>query len=81
MQTLWTLLTGAIVGIIAGILTNRNLPMGRVGNLMAGLAGAWLGEMLFGTWGPQIANMALLPAILGAVILVVAVSIILKLTK
>ncbi|WP_137598047.1 GlsB/YeaQ/YmgE family stress response membrane protein [Paucilactobacillus kaifaensis] len=81
MQTLWTLAIGGIIGILAGVLTNRNLPMGWVGNIMAGLAGAWLGEMLFGTWGPQLAGVSLLPAILGAVILVVAVSIILKLTK
>lgn len=81
MQTLVVLLIGAVIGIAAGILTNRHLPMGWVGNLIAGLAGAFIGEMLFGTWGPQIIAVSILPAALGAVILVVAVSIILKLTR
>ncbi|BAP84809.1 membrane protein [Paucilactobacillus hokkaidonensis JCM 18461] len=81
MQTLWVLLIGGVIGIIAGALTNRNLPMGWVGNILAGLAGAWLGEMLFGTWGPQDATASIFPAVFGAVILVVTVSIILKLTK
>ncbi|MDT3392310.1 MAG: GlsB/YeaQ/YmgE family stress response membrane protein, partial [Bacillota bacterium] len=44
------------------------------GNIIAGLIGAWLGETLFGDWGPQIADLALLPAIAGAIIFVLIIS-------
>ncbi len=74
MSTLWTLLIGAIIGAFAGYLTSRNLPMGWIGNIIAGLVGSWLGERLLGQWGPQIAGMALVPSILGAVILVLITS-------
>ena len=76
MGTLWTLLIGAIIGAFAGYLTSRNLPMGWIGNIIAGLVGSWLGERLLGSWGPQIAGMALVPSIIGAVILVLLTSMI-----
>ncbi|MBY7147523.1 GlsB/YeaQ/YmgE family stress response membrane protein, partial [Levilactobacillus brevis] len=40
----------------------------------AGLIGSWLGQSLLGTWGPSLAGMALVPSILGAIILVLIVS-------
>ncbi|MDN6196047.1 MAG: GlsB/YeaQ/YmgE family stress response membrane protein [Atopostipes suicloacalis] len=74
MGLLWQLLIGAIIGAVAGALTSRDVPMGWIGNIIAGLVGSWLGEMLLGSWGPNVAGMALVPSILGAVILVVIVS-------
>ncbi|ERL65830.1 YdaS [Schleiferilactobacillus shenzhenensis LY-73] len=68
---------GAIIGVIAGAITSRSLPGGWIGNIIAGLIGAWAGQALFGSWGPQLAGMALIPSILGAIILVVVVSLIL----
>ncbi|NQL65416.1 GlsB/YeaQ/YmgE family stress response membrane protein [Streptococcus suis] len=35
-----------------------------------GLAGSWIGQLLFGDWGPQFAGMALVPSVFGAVLLV-----------
>ncbi|MDN6731495.1 MAG: GlsB/YeaQ/YmgE family stress response membrane protein [Atopostipes suicloacalis] len=74
MGLLWQLLIGAIIGAVAGALTSRDVPMGWIGNIIAGLVGSWLGEMLLGSWGPNVAGMALVPSILGAVILVMIVS-------
>ncbi len=74
MHLIWTLIIGGVIGAIAGALTSRDLPAGWIGNIVAGLVGAWLGEKLLGSWGPSIADMALIPSILGAVILVVIVS-------
>lgn len=74
MHTLWMLLIGGVIGAVAGFLTSRDLPMGFIGNIIAGLVGSWLGERLLGTWGPKVAGMALFPSILGAVILVLVVS-------
>ena len=34
-----------------------------------GLDGAFLGQMLFGTWGPILADTAIIPSVLGAMIL------------
>lgn len=76
MALLWQLLIGAIIGAVAGALTSRNLPMGWIGNILAGLIGSWLGEMLLGGWGPEVAGMAIVPSIIGAVILVLITSMI-----
>ncbi|MBF7125492.1 GlsB/YeaQ/YmgE family stress response membrane protein [Pediococcus pentosaceus] len=80
MGLIWTLIVGAIIGIIAGALTSKDMPAGWIGNIIAGLVGSWLGQSLLGTWGPSLAGMALIPSIIGAVILVAIVSWILKAT-
>ena len=69
---IWSLIIGGIIGAIAGALTSRDLPAGWLGNIVAGL---------LGSWGPSLAGMALIPSILGAVILVVIVSIIFGMRK
>ena len=74
MGLIWTLIVGAIIGVIAGALTSKDMPAGWIGNIVGGLVGAWLGQSLFGSWGPQLAGMALVPSILGAVIIVFLVS-------
>lgn len=70
---IWTLIVGAIIGAIAGALTNRG-GNGFIWNIVAGLVGSWLGTMLFGNFGPSVAGMALIPSIIGAVILVLVAS-------
>ncbi|KRL09631.1 GlsB/YeaQ/YmgE family stress response membrane protein [Schleiferilactobacillus perolens] len=77
LHWLWTLLVGAIIGVIAGAITGRSIPGGWIGNIIAGLVGAWLGQALLSSWGPQLAGMAIIPSILGAVLLVLIVSFIL----
>ncbi|WP_288646049.1 GlsB/YeaQ/YmgE family stress response membrane protein [uncultured Pediococcus sp.] len=80
MGLIWTLIVGAIIGVIAGALTSKDMPAGWIGNIVAGLVGSWLGQSLLGTWGSSLAGMALIPSIIGAVILVAIVSWILKAT-
>ena len=48
--------------------------MGIIANIIAGLVGSSVGQALFGTWGPSLAGMALIPSILGAVIVIAVVS-------
>lgn len=81
MELVWTLLIGAVIGAVAGMLTSRDMPMGIIGNIVAGLIGSWLGEMLLGTWGPQVAGMAVFPSIIGAVVLVLITSMLLSSMK
>lgn len=76
MQILWMLLIGGIIGAFAGYLTSRNVPMGWIGNVIAGIIGSWIGENFLGSFGPEIAGMSLLPSIIGAVIFVVVTSLI-----
>ena len=39
------------------------------GKMFLGWIGAFLGQMLFGTWGPILADTAIIPSVLGAMIL------------
>ncbi|WP_214464656.1 GlsB/YeaQ/YmgE family stress response membrane protein [Levilactobacillus brevis] len=71
---LWSIIVGAIIGVIAGAITNKGGSMGWIANILAGLIGSWIGQSLLGTWGPSLAGMALVPSILGAIILVLIVS-------
>lgn len=74
MGWIWSLIVGAIIGAIAGSITKKGESMGWIANIIAGLVGSSIGQALFGSWGPSLAGMALIPSILGAVILVAAVS-------
>lgn len=78
MHWLWVLIVGAIIGAIAGAITNKGQSMGWLSNIIAGLIGSSLGEALLGSWGPQLAGMAIIPSIIGAVILVALVSFIMS---
>ncbi|GAA5350232.1 GlsB/YeaQ/YmgE family stress response membrane protein [Streptococcus uberis] len=78
MGIIWTLIVGGIIGLIAGALTKRGGSMGWIANILAGLVGAYIGQALLGTWGPSLAGMALIPSIIGAVIVVIVTSFILS---
>lgn len=74
MAFIWSLIVGAIIGAIAGAITNKGKSMGVVADIIAGLVGSSIGQALFGKWGPSLANMAIIPSVLGAVILIAVVS-------
>ena len=71
---IWSLIVGGFIGFIAGGITRKGGAMGIIANIIAGLIGFSVGQSLFGTWGPNLAGMALIPSILGAVIVVAVVS-------
>ncbi|AND78611.1 GlsB/YeaQ/YmgE family stress response membrane protein [Streptococcus pantholopis] len=70
MIMLWSIIVGALIGLAAGALTKKGGSMGWIANIAAGLIGSALGQTLFGSWGPSLAGMALIPSIIGAVIVV-----------
>ncbi|MGG5357588.1 MULTISPECIES: GlsB/YeaQ/YmgE family stress response membrane protein [unclassified Enterococcus] len=74
MHWLWVLIVGDIIGLIAGAITNKGGSMGWIANIVAGLVGSAIGQALLGSWGPQLAGMALIPSIIGAIIVVAVVS-------
>lgn len=81
LSWIWVLIVGAIIGLIAGFITGKGGSMGFLANLIAGLVGSTLGKAIFGSWGPQMAGMAIVPSILGAVILVLVVSFVLGMLR
>ncbi|EHI69428.1 GlsB/YeaQ/YmgE family stress response membrane protein [Streptococcus ictaluri] len=81
MGLIWTLIVGAIIGAIAGALTKRGGSMGWIANIVAGLVGSYVGQALLGSWGPSLAGMALIPSIIGAVVVVIITSFVLSKTN
>lgn len=45
-----SMFVGFIIGLIAAAITNRGERMGCIGKILLGWFGAWLGQMLFGSW-------------------------------
>lgn len=74
MYWLWVLIVGGVIGAIAGAITSKGKSMGIIFNIIAGLIGSSIGQSLLGSWGPQLAGMAIVPSIIGAIILVAVVS-------
>lgn len=74
LHWIWVLIVGGVIGLIAGALTGHGKSMNWIANILAGLIGSSLGQALLGVWGPQVAGMAIVPSILGAVILVIIVA-------
>ena len=74
MGWIWSLIVGALIGVIAGKKKKKGESMGWIANIVAGLVGSSIGQAIFGHWGPSLAGMALIPSVLGAVILVAVVS-------
>lgn len=69
----WSIIVGGFIGFVAGAITRKGGSMGILSNVVAGLVGSAVGQALFGTWGPALAGMALIPSILGAVIVIAIV--------
>jgi len=61
---LWSIIVGGFIGLAAGAITK----------IFAGLIGSSVGQSLLGTWGPSLGGMAIIPSIVGAVIVVSVVS-------
>lgn len=77
MGLLWSLIIGGLIGWLAGVITKRDIPGGVIGNIIAGFIGAWVGTWIFGDFGPEMGGFPIIPAIIGAILLVLVVSFIL----
>lgn len=78
MGFLWSLIVGGVIGWLAGAMLGRDIPGGVIGNIIAGFIGAWIGSAFLGNWGPVMGGFAIVPAIIGAVILVFVVSLVMR---
>lgn len=70
-----------LIGLIGDALVGHNMPGGILGSMIAGLVGAWIGSVLFGDFGPVIADFAVVPAIIGTAIFVFLLGLIGKLFR
>ena len=71
---IWSIIVGVLIGLVAGNFTKKRGSMGIVANVLAGLVGSSVGQRFLGTWGPRLADMALIPYVLGAVAVIAVVS-------
>ena len=79
MGLMLMLLVAALVGFAADALVpGKQIEHGWLGAMGAGLIGSWLGTLMIGHFGPVLMGVPLIPALLGAVVLVVIVSIVRK---
>ncbi|MFC7062031.1 GlsB/YeaQ/YmgE family stress response membrane protein [Halobacillus seohaensis] len=70
------LIVGGLIGWLAGGIIGRDMPLGIIGNIIAGIVGAWIGGELFGSFGPSLAGIAIIPALIGAIIFIFIISLI-----
>jgi uncharacterized membrane protein YeaQ/YmgE (transglycosylase-associated protein family) len=64
------LLVAAACAWIAEALVPGSIPGGFLVTAVVGVLGAWIGASLFGNFGPVLAGVSLLPAIIGSALLV-----------
>ncbi|MFG6147924.1 GlsB/YeaQ/YmgE family stress response membrane protein [Halobacillus sp. B23F22_1] len=81
MGVILYLIVGGLIGWLAQILIGRDMPLGIIGNIIAGIVGAWLGGELLGSLGPSLAGIAIIPALIGAIIFVFIISLIMRSTR
>ncbi|WP_249870487.1 GlsB/YeaQ/YmgE family stress response membrane protein [Oceanobacillus saliphilus] len=78
MGFIWSLIIGGILGWLASLIVGKDVPGGIIGNIIAGFIGAWLGSALLGNWGPEIGDFFIVPALIGAIVLIFIVSMIMR---
>ncbi|MGX7174177.1 GlsB/YeaQ/YmgE family stress response membrane protein [Enterococcus ratti] len=65
IQFFLTLVVGGILGLIASLILNEEVPGGVAGNAVIGFLGSWLGEFFLGDLGPSIRGFYLIPSLIG----------------
>lgn len=74
LYMIWSLIVGGLIGWLAGIILGRDVPGGVIGNIVAGLVGSWLGTTLLSDFGPSLGGMAIIPSLIGAVLIILIFS-------
>lgn len=76
-----TLLIAGLIGWLADRIVPGDLPYGWLGAIVAGLAGSWLGTLILGDLGPTVRGIALIPALIGAIILAFVIELVFSRSK
>ena len=64
------IIVGGLIGWLAGAILGKDIP--------GGLIGSFIGGKLLGTWGPVLGGVPIIPALIGAIVLILIVSFIIK---
>ncbi|WP_414044792.1 GlsB/YeaQ/YmgE family stress response membrane protein [Macrococcus equi] len=78
LELIITLIVGGLVGWVAGMIMGTDIPGGKIGNIIAGLIGAWIGGKLIPGFGPQWGDIHPIPALIGTILLIAILSIVLQ---
>src|SRR5713101_2720875 len=62
------LFIAGVVGWLADLVVPGELPYGFIGSIAAGIVGSIIGHALIGNFGPSLAGINLIPAVIGAII-------------
>lgn len=73
-----TLFFAGLIGWIADQIVPGKLPYGWLGAVVAGLVGSWIGGWVLGGFGPDIRGIAIIPALLGAIVVAFAAELVMK---
>lgn len=76
MGFIWSLIVGGILGAVAGMIVGKDVPGGIIGNIIVGFIGSWIGSSLLSDFGPVIGGFAIIPALIGAIVLIFIFSLI-----
>lgn len=68
------LVVAALCAWVADLLVPGRIPGGFFAAAAVGVIGGWIGGNFFGTVGPSLAGVALLPTIMGSAILVIGLT-------
>lgn len=58
------------------MIVGKDVPGGIIGNIIVGFIGSWIGSSLLSDFGPIIGGFAIIPALIGAIILIFIFSLI-----
>ncbi len=64
------LIVAAVCAWIAEAIVPGSIPGGFFASAIVGIIGAWIGTSLMGNFGPELAGVALIPAIIGSALLI-----------
>jgi uncharacterized membrane protein YeaQ/YmgE (transglycosylase-associated protein family) len=70
------LIVASVCAYLAERLVPNTIPGGFLTSAIVGIIGAWMGGMMIGHFGPDLAGVSLLPCILGSAILVFVLSLV-----
>lgn len=70
LSFLLTVIIVVIIGAVAEKLSPFNMPGSWAGLIIAGFVGEWIGSVIFGPWGPIVLGISLIPALVGAFIVI-----------
>lgn len=70
------LIVAAVCAMIADAVVPGHIPGGFLTAVIFGLIGGWLGSMMMGNVGPQLAGVALLPTMVGSAALIFGLAVV-----